>query len=487
MRSPSISKNFIMNALLTMSSFIFPLITFPYVSRVLLPEGTGRVEFVHSFINYFVMISQLGIPTYGVRACAKVRENKEELSRVVQELLIINLIMACISGALLLLLAMSVPRLQQDWTLLLIMSSTLILNAIGIEWMYRGLEQYTYITIRSLIFKFISMVLTFVLIRKKEDYVIYGGLTIFAASASCIFNFINARKYIDLKPVGDYNFKKHFKVILVFFAMSCATTIYTSLDSVMLGFMKTDIDVGYYNAAVKIKNILVSIVTSLGAVLLPRASYYIEKGQMAEFKKMTQKALHFVLWISIPMVLYFILFAKEGILFLSGDAYFGSIIPMQIIMPTLLFIGITNVLGIQVLVPLGKEKIVLKSEIIGAVTDLVLNAILIPKLAVAGAAIGTLVAEFFVLIVQYFELRTEVHDAIRQINVWKIIIGIGVAVCLAMIIRGWDLDIFSMLIISAIVFFGAYFGSMVILKETFTIECEHIITNKLSMFIRKEK
>lgn len=124
----------------------------------------------------------------------------------------------------------------------------------------------------------------------------------------------------------------------------------------MLGFMKSDIDVGYYNAAVKIKTVLLGVVTSLGAVLLPRASYYIEHGMHEKFLSIAKKAIEFVFLIATPLMVYFILFAKEGVFFLSGLAYSGSIIPMQIIMPTLLFIGLTNIMGIQMLVPLGKEK-----------------------------------------------------------------------------------------------------------------------------------
>ena len=317
MKQKSLKLNVIMNMILTMSSFIFPLITFPYVSRILLPEGTGKVSFATSLISYFLMFAQLGIPTYGIRACAKVRDNREELTRTAQELLIINLIMSIISYIVLFLAIAFVPRLQGDKALYVIVSFTIILTTIGMEWLYEALEQYTYITIRSVMFKFVALIAMFLLIHEKSDYVIYGGISILAGSASSIFNFINVHKYIDLKPIGGYDFKRHFKPIGTFFAMACATTIYTNLDTVMLGFMKTDADVGYYNAAVKIKNILVSIVTSLGAVLLPRASYYIENGLIDEFKRITKKALSFVFLVASPLMLYFIFYAKEGIFFLS--------------------------------------------------------------------------------------------------------------------------------------------------------------------------
>ena len=266
------------------------------------------------------MFAQLGIPTYGIRICAKVRDNREELTRTAQELLFINLVMDAISYFALFIALAFVPRLQADKPLYVILSFTIILTSIGMEWLYKALEQYTYITIRSVIFKFVALIAMFLLIHQQSDYVIYGGITILAASASNIFNFINVHKYIDLKLVGNYNFRRHFKAVGTFFALACAATIYTNLDNVMLGFMKSDSDVGFYNAAVKIRNLLISIVTSLGTVLLPRSSYYVENGMMKEFKKITRKALTFVFIFATPLTLYFIYFAQEGIFFLSGEA-----------------------------------------------------------------------------------------------------------------------------------------------------------------------
>lgn len=478
-KTKSIKLNFIMNAILTMSQFIFPLITFPYVSRILLPEGTGKVSFATSVVSYFSMFAQLGIPTYGIRACAKIRDNRQKLTRTVQELFIINIVMSFITYIALVLSITFIPRLRQDKSLFLIVSMTIIFNALGMEWLYKALEQYTYITIRSIIFKFIALMAMFVLIHQKSDYVLYGGISIFAASASNVFNFFHVHNYISIKPVWNYNFKRHFKAIAVFFAMSCATTIYTHLDTVMLGFMTTDIDVGYYNAAVKIKTILVSIVTSLGVVLLPRAAYYVEHDMFDKFYRITKKAINFVFLIAMPMMIYFILFAKEGIFFLSGKSYEGSIIPMQIIMPTLLLIGLTNIMGIQMLVPMGREKTVLYSEIVGVIVDVLLNMFLIPKYASAGAAIGTLAAEAAVFVVQYVALRSEVKDAYRDIHYRALVLALLVSSILAIWIKCLSLGSFMMLCVSAIMFFGVYFGVLTLMKEPLVVDIERQLLRKI--------
>lgn len=479
MQQKSLKINFIMNAVLTISAFIFPLISFPYVSRILGPSGTGNVSFATSIVAYFALFAQLGIPTYGIRATARVRDDKELLSRTVQEIFIINILMSILTYIVFFVVLNIVPQMSDDKLLFMIVSSTIFFNAIGMDWLYKGLEKYTYITTVSILFKFIALILMFILIHQKRDYVIYGAISIFAASASNICNLLNVHKYIYLKPIGNYDFKVHLRPICIFFAMACATTIYTNLDTVMLGFMKSNTEVGYYNAAVKIKTVLLGVVTSLGAVLLPRASYYIENNLIDEFKRISSKAINFVILISFPLALYFIIFAKEGIFFLSGDAYAKAILPMQILMPTLIFIGLTNIMGIQMLIPLGKEKVVLYSGIAGAIVDLAINTVLIPIMASSGAAIGTLVAEMVVWIVQYIALKEDVKETYVKIRYLPIVIGLAISALFSMPIKLLGLSSFFTLLLSAIVFFGVYLVVLTVAKEKLVNEIEFQILEKI--------
>ena len=481
MKEKSVKFNFIMNMVLTMSNFLFPLITFPYVSRILLPIGTGKVAFATSIVTYFSMFAQLGIPTYGIRVCAQVRDDKKKLSRTVQELLGISIWTTAAAYLLFFIGFWTVPRMRADKTLFLIVSTMIFFNSIGMEWLYKGLEEYSYITIRSIIVKIISVGAMFLLVKSKEDYVIYGGISIFASSASNVLNFINAHKYVSLRPTGKYNFRQHMKPIMIFFAMSCATTVYTNLDTVMLGFIKTDEDVGYYNAAVKIKGILVSIITSLGTVLLPRASYYIEHNLKREFEEITKKAINFVCVAALPMMVYFILYAREGIYFLSGDTYGGSVLPMQILMPTLFFIGLTNIMGIQVMVPLGKEKWVLYSVTLGAIVDMLINAVLIPGMASSGAAIGTLIAEAAVLVYQYWKLKDLTCGILEKVH-WKILIfAVLIAGAVAIWVKVLNLGVFFTLVLSAVIYFGIYGAILLVAGEPLIKEIWGQILKKIQM------
>lgn len=480
----SVKFNFVMNTILMVSSMIFPLLTFTYVSRIIGPSGTGAVSFAYSVISYFSMFAQMGVPTYGIRACAKVRDNKEELSRTVQEILIINIITCAISYICFLIGLVSIPVLRNEKALFLVMGVLILFNTLGVEWLYKGLEQYGYITVRSIVFKILAVIAMFVFIQEKDDYILYGGLYIFAAVGSNVLNFINLRKIISVKHVGNYHLKKHLKPIAAFFAMSIATTVYTNLDNVMLGFIKGNVENGYYDAAVKVKVVLVNLVTSLGTVLLPRVSYFIEKNMYEEFHKISKKAMEFTVLMALPLMTFFMIFARQSILLLSGEQFINSIAPMQIIMPTLFFIGVSNIVGIQILIPLGREKTVLFSEIVGAAVDIILNVILIPGYGAAGAALGTVAAEFSVMLVQIIAIREIAVPILKDISYLKIL----AALLMAVIAAGWigflNLNVFFLLSLSAVIFFSVYCAILFLLKVELFKEYAEIFIRKLQKIIQ---
>lgn len=470
MKIKSIKLNFIMNFLLTASSILFPLITFPYVSRVLGPTGTGNVTMGTSVVSYFTMVAMLGVPTYGVRACASVRDNKVELSKIVQELLIINIIMMLIAYIAFFITIFCVPSFRIMKTLYLMSSIAIVMNVIGVNWLYQGLEQYSYITFISLVFKVVALVLMFALVHKADDYIWYALITVIGGFGSSIFNFIRLRKLILLKPFQHYDFKRHIRPMFTFFAMTVATTVYTNLDVVMLGLMKSNYDVGLYNAAVKIKLIMVSLVTSLGTVLLPRISYYYEQNQVKEFHNLISKVFSFVLLFAIPCCLYLMVFAKDTILFLSGKEFLEAVPAVIIITPTILLIGLSNITGIQVLVPTGKESLVLRSVVCGAVVDFVLNLMMIPKFGAAGAAFGTLAAELVVLIVQCVYLKALLNQIKTTIE-WRCLFE-SLVPALLILIGTYYLPIesvFFRLLISGCLFFLVYGFGLLVTKEEILI------------------
>lgn len=485
MKIHSVKYNFIMNAILTVAGIIFPLITFPYISRVLLVEGSGKVAFATSVVTYFTMFASLGIPTYGVRACAIVRDNKEKLSKTVQELLIISggttLLTYIVFGISLFV----IPEFAQERTLLLIVGLGIGLNTIGVQWLYNALEQYSYITTCSILFKVIGMVLMFLLVKESSDYQIYGGVYVIASFGSYVLNFICLRKFVTFQKTGTYQFKQHLKHIMVFFAMSAGASIYLNLDVVMLRFLQSNEAVGYYNAGIKVKTVLVTCVTSLGTVLLPRLSYYIETADKKAFQLMVGKAFRFVFVAASAVTVYFSIFARESILLLSGEAFLPAVGPMMILMPTVLLIGLSNVTGIQILTPNGREREVMYSIWGGAILDFVLNLIVIPKFSANGAALSTLLAEGMVLLLQCWFLRDVLWSYIRQVQCWKIVIALAVASVMTIPVKIWiDSGVFVTLLVSAIVFFGGYAVVLLFLKEPFVSE---ILNSGIHTIVRKNR
>ncbi|MDC7955964.1 polysaccharide biosynthesis C-terminal domain-containing protein, partial [Fusobacterium simiae] len=257
----------------------------------------------------------------------------------------------------------------------------------------------------------------------KNDYVKYAFLSIFATSGVSIFYIIKLKNYIELKSIKlkILNLKQHLKPIFTFFLMSVTITLYTNLDTVMLGFLSTDEQVGFYTTALKIKNILVTLITSFGTVLLPRLSYYITQKREEEYKKIIKKSFDYILIISIPLAIYFILFAKTTIMILAGEKYVNSILPMQILMPTVICIGITNIIGIQIMLPFHKEKKLLITVIFGAIVDLIINLLFISKLLALASAIATLTAEIVVLMLQVLIMKNLIKTLVNKKEIIQII------------------------------------------------------------------
>lgn len=481
----SVKFNFIMNAILTMSSFIFPLITFPYISRVLLVEGTGKVSFATSVVSYFSMFSMLGISSYGVRSCARVRNNKEELTKMVHELFIINSISTLIVYIIFIASLFVVDKFKDNSLLLVICSISMILNVVGVNWFYSAIEQYSYITIRSMIFKVISIVLMFLFVKNTNDYVVYAGITVFSGAGSNILNFIYLRNFISLKPLKSYNLKRHIKPMLTFFGISVATSIYTNLDNVMLGFMTDDTQVGLYSTSIKIKSILVSVITSLGAVLMPRLSYYIQNNMMEDFNKMIGKTFNFVSLLAIPLALYCGIFSKEIILLIAGEEFLGAVLPMRFLMLTIVCIGYSYITAVQMLVPLGMETKSVISYSICAVIDFVLNLLLIKRFGASAAAFSTMITELCVVIIQSIFLREYLYGILKKISILKLLISIIPATIVSIILKyTLHLGVFVVLVITCIAFFGIYAILLLIQKEPLVIEVFDTLTNKLSKFLK---
>lgn len=471
MHEKSIKSNFFLNVILTVSTIIVPLITFPYVSRVLLPEGIGKVTFATSIITYFSLLIQLGIPTYGIKAVACTRDDRETLSKTVKGLMIINLTMSFAVYGCFLITLFNIPRLSNDKMLYLILSVTLLTDSLGAEWLYKGLEKYGYITIRSMIFKFIALIGIFIFVKSSIDYYVYGFFTVFASVASNICNFVCLKKYIVKIRINRKDVVVLIKPILMLFAMTVATTVYTNMDNIMIGIMNSEIEVGYYSTAVTIRRALLMIVTSLGAVMLPRTSFYISHNMIEKFNYLSQKAVHFVTLLAIPITAFTIIVADIGIKIYAGESFLPASSVLRIIAPTIILAGWSNITGIQMLVSLNKEKMVVISVVTGAVVDFFLNLLLIPSYKSCGAAFSTVIAEIVVLVIQLIALgKKRVANIINQR--WLIYIAANVipAVLCITIAKLMKMNQILLFVILFVLYFGIYGFILFFLKDSLVEE-----------------
>lgn len=484
MKIRSIKVNALLNIIYTITNMIFPLITYPYVTRVLSATGMGTVSFFTSVSNYAVMIGSLGISTYGIRAVAKVRDNEKDLSKVTTELLILNTIITAIVIAA---LAVSVPFVRQfnaEPALLLINLLIVISTPFGLNWLYSGLEQYAYITKRTILFKTISLVMVFLFVRKISDYPIYAAITAFSTIGAYICNFVYARNFVHFHSLKGLRYRRHFKPMILLFASILAVSVYTNLDTIMLGFINDNYQVGLYSVASKVKWLLLSAVNAVSAVLLPRLSNYISNGERDKYDEELKKSVSFIFLVTIPLAVYFTLEAADSIYFLGGPDYGGAILCMQFLMPILVISGFSNVTGNQVLIPQGRDSQFMIAVVVGAVVDIILNAVLMPGLACTGAAIATLVAEFTQMSIQLYFSRKDILKNVHKLTLWKSILAAVIAGLATVGLRTF-VNIFSIvnLMITAVAFFGIYVTVLVAMREEYMIEIIERLLSKMKIDI----
>lgn len=469
----SVKFNFVMSMIMRISSYIFPLITLPYITRTLGAAANGKISFATSVITYFSMFAQLGIPSYGIRECARCRDDKEKLTKTVQELLIINSVSVACSYAALAVAMILVPKFHEEPTLLIIQSLTIILNMIGMDWLYQAIEQYQYITARNIGFKALSLVLMFLLIHNPQDYILYNAITVLSASGAYALNFINSRKILAHKTFREqYNFKQHLKPIFVFFSLSVAVSVYTSLDTVMLGFMSTDEEVAFYSLGTKIKMVLATTVSALGPVLLPRITYVLGEGEEDKFRSYIEKSLHFVLLMALPFTVYFTVMAQPVIQVLGGSEYLPATACMQIINFTIIPLGVGNIAASQILTPKRNEIYSMYATIYGAIIDFVLNWFLIPRFGAAGAAAATVVTEWVVAFVQLRHSWDDIKPAFKEIPYLKLLVSNVVSAGLLWLVNGFlpGWNALVILIITAVIYFGVYGIVLLVMKDDLIVD-----------------
>lgn len=477
----SLRVNYIFNMLNTVTGLLFPLITFPYASRIMLADGIGQVNFFQSIIQYITLLTCLGIPMYAIRKIASVRDDVAERNKVAIEILLLHATLSLIGYVIVALLAAFVSDIQVNIPLFFILGLTIFFTAIGCEWFYQGVEDFKYITIRGLIVKTVAVILLFVFVRTKEDILWYAGYLVFGILGGNIFNFIRLRKYISWRdlPFKELHPLVHLKPALHIFVLNLVISLYVNLNSIMLGFMADNTSVGLFTAATKLSHVLLSLVSALGTVMLPRLSNLISTGQKEKFNELAQKSITVVMALTLPLTAGLIMTAKYLIPLFCGNSYEPAILTLQIISPIIIMIGISNVLGIQILYPQGQENKVILCTALGALVNLILNIWLIPRYAQDGAAVSTLFAETMVTVSMIFIGRKYIPIQWKS----KSFLHYFVATCWMMLALHFASDLFKSNIANFI--FAVMIGMMVygiwllVVRDLFITNTFNLIKIKL--------
>ena len=469
-KEKSLKINSIVGIINTIINILFPLIIYMYISRVLQPEGVGVTQLASSVSSYFDLFATLGIPLYAVRHISMLRENKEEQDRNAIEIFWINIINALVMFLAYLLFIFILYGIGNSFYIFLIYGFTIFSSAFGVEWYFKANEEFIYITIRNLIVKIISTVLIFYLVKDSSHIIYYTIIQIGGVLGYSFINFIKFTKNVKFKFI-KINYLKHLKPALSVFLMSLSTVIYCSLDTVMLGYIQSEYSVGIYTAAYRVTTTIIAVTTAINTIMLPRLSYYYKNNETEKIRQILSVCFQLTLMISIPAVIGIEIFAEEIILLLSGPDFMTSVAPLRIMATIVLFVTLTNLIGIQVFYSSGNVKKTIISVLGGAIINLIFNFILIPIIDCEGAAVGTLIAEFVVLILQLIigkELL--IFDKFNK-NIFKIIIASIIMTIVIIPIKMFiSINYILLLLIGVATAVLIYFISLLLLKERYVQE-----------------
>ena len=476
-KKKSVKINYFYNLIYNLLTLLLPLLTTPYLSRVLGVENIGIYGFTNSIVTYFVLFGCLGTTLYGQREIAYVQDDKEKQSKVFYEIFFVKLISMFIS---ILLYGFSFcldGTLSLYYQILLIY---LVANVFDISWYLQGIEEFDKTVIRNLIVKVLSIILIFVLVKKPDDLWIY--FTIFAGSELLgnITMWIYVPKYLNKPNFKKLNLKKHLKPILMLFIPQIAIKVYTVLDKTMIGVISGNMnDVGFYEQGQNIVRALIVIITAYGTVMASRIAYTYKNSDKKETIKYLKSSFRFSWLLGIPLMLGTIAVADKLVPWFFGDGYDPVSNTIKFTSPLIIAIGLNNVLGMQYLVPIGRQKDFTTAVVIGALSNFVLNNILIRLFGTIGAVIASVLAETIILIYELYVTRKEFNWLMIFNGIFKYLIA---GIIMFIVIYNIELHLGVSLLNTFIVFIIGvitYFIMLLLLRDSYILDNLNILLKKV--------
>lgn len=410
----SVKYNFLMNLVLTGSSVFFPLITFPLVSRALHSDMYGLCSWSFSVVSWLSLIAMLGVNRYGIREVARARDDASVLAKTTIEILALTLTTSSIVLACFIASIFVVPDFAEQRELFLINSLSILGNTLGVGWFFQGIEQYKYITIRGILIKSTCFLGVIAFVHAPDDYLVYAALVVLSTAIANLVNFgymirlllpslkmMKQSCRMDISSIVKTAFAVHIKPMLLFFVIAAAISIYTVLDTVMLGFLSSSQQVGFFTAAVNVKTALVGVVSALSGVLLPRASNMLRHNRKSEFVSLIKRCLAVTLAFAVPASAALSLFSTPLISWYAGADFAEAGTSLCLLSIAVIPISLSIIFTDAVLVPNGHEKQCVRMYIAAAVVNFLANLVLIPQFGAAGAAMSALCVELLLAIVSF--------------------------------------------------------------------------------------
>lgn len=480
--SKSLAKNSIFNIIYTILNLAYPLITSIYVSRVILSDGVGKVAFAQSIVSYFVTVASLGLPIYGLREVAKERENNYKLNLLFTELFSINGIATTVALALYVGLIFLFEPFKSLIYLYLSCGLLIVFNYFNVDWFYKGLEEYGYILIRSLVVKILSLVALFVFVRDINDFIIYALISSLATGGNHLFNFIHCHKYVKFNFKG-IKLKQHLIPVFILAGSAFLESIYGKIDITMLGAMASDSGTGLYSYAHKTIILVISACTAITTVFMPKLSYYY-KSDTEKFNNILKLGLKVLMFVSIPFCVATLILAPKIMVVLYGTEFSSAGLTLRIFAPLIIIASFGDIICYQLTICTGHEKMRLPAAFIGTIINIALNFILIPILFENGAAIASIISEFLINIYLFIKIRKIISI---PFDYKALLISIVTTLLMAMaIIAVCFIHISDLLIciISALLGIAVYFITNLLFKNEL---CLSVIRRIKCKIVKKEK
>ncbi|MGL5382955.1 MAG: flippase [Culicoidibacterales bacterium] len=398
MSKNQIAKNTIYNMLLIVVNTAYPLITAAYISETLGAENIGLVNLGQTFVRWFIIMTGLGLTTYGVREVAKAKDNPKKLNEITTNILVLNLISVAIGMGIYIILIIFNNDLNVHFDIYVVYLIQLAISAVSFEWLYTGLEMFQFIAIRSIIVKIISILFLFIFVNDSKDYVIYALITIFGLTANGLLNWVGLKKYIRF-DFSNLELKSILYQTRFFYFQNIVGSIYTVINQLILGFTVGAISLAFFTRANQFVGIVMSLILSLSATLIPTLSYEYNKNQK-KYRELVDFNYRLILFLSIPAI-GGIITLGDKIMYLFGGNEFVDATPIfSVLSLTIIITGLSVFINTQLAVPAGKEKNTFYANIGVAIVTLLLTIFLIPIMGAVGVAVALIIGELTGVIIQ---------------------------------------------------------------------------------------